>query len=43
MYGRVTDWSGQENQKKQAKPKPVIDVVGWQLVEDRSGHRGERV
>ncbi|KAL6144283.1 hypothetical protein ACLB2K_054978 [Fragaria x ananassa] len=25
----------QENQKKQARPKPVIDAEGWQLVENR--------
>ncbi|KAM5556023.1 cell wall protein IFF6-like [Rosa sericea] len=35
--GRVTNRIGQENQKKEAKPKPVIDAEGWQLVEYRSG------
>ncbi|XP_061999459.1 cell wall protein IFF6-like [Rosa rugosa] len=41
--GRVTNKIGPENQKKEAKPKPVIDAEGWQLVEYRSGRRGERV
>ena len=26
IYERVTNGSGQENQKKQAKPKPVIEA-----------------
>ncbi|XP_024177702.1 enolase-phosphatase E1-like [Rosa chinensis] len=32
--GRYTNGS-QENQKKQAKPKPVVDAEGWQVVENR--------
>lgn len=42
-YGRVTNGVGHENQKKQARTKPVTDAEGWQVVDYRSGRRDERV